>query len=57
VHRAGLYLARTVGPALTKVLAEVVLQRPAEPLDFIAEWLLKYQKQMKQMTNASDGRK
>ncbi|CAD5214744.1 unnamed protein product [Bursaphelenchus okinawaensis] len=38
----GLYLARTVAPILTKALAEVLLRRPADPIDFISDWLLRY---------------
>uniref|UniRef100_A0A1I7SUJ5 ANK_REP_REGION domain-containing protein n=2 Tax=Bursaphelenchus xylophilus TaxID=6326 RepID=A0A1I7SUJ5_BURXY len=38
----GLYLARTVAPVLTKALAEVLLRRPADPIDFISDWLLRY---------------
>ncbi|KAH7727798.1 Protein F34D10.6 b [Aphelenchoides avenae] len=38
----GLYLARTVAPVLTKALAEVLLRRPANPIGFISEWLLRY---------------
>lgn len=34
-----LYLARTVAPVLTKALAEVLLQRPADPIIFISKWL------------------
>uniref|UniRef100_A0A914CE44 Uncharacterized protein n=1 Tax=Acrobeloides nanus TaxID=290746 RepID=A0A914CE44_9BILA len=38
----GLYLARTVAPVLTKALAEVLLKRPANPIGFISEWLIRY---------------
>jgi len=38
----GLYLARTVAPVLTKALAEVLLRRPADPIGFISEWLVRY---------------
>lgn len=38
----GLYLARTVAPVLTKALAEVLLRRPANPIGFISEWLVRY---------------
>uniref|UniRef100_A0A183BUL8 ANK_REP_REGION domain-containing protein n=1 Tax=Globodera pallida TaxID=36090 RepID=A0A183BUL8_GLOPA len=38
----GLYLARTVAPVLTKALAEVLLRRPANPVGFISEWLVRY---------------
>lgn len=36
---SGLYLARTVAPVLTKALAEVLLRRPADPIEFISSWL------------------
>lgn len=38
----GLYLARTVAPVLTKALAEMLLQRPTNPITFISEWLIRY---------------
>uniref|UniRef100_A0A915BIP8 ANK_REP_REGION domain-containing protein n=3 Tax=Parascaris univalens TaxID=6257 RepID=A0A915BIP8_PARUN len=38
----GLYLARTVAPVLTKALAEVLLRRPADPVGFISDWLIRY---------------
>ncbi|KAK0420633.1 hypothetical protein QR680_014803 [Steinernema hermaphroditum] len=38
----GLYLARTVAPVLTKALAEVLLKRPADPIGFISDWLIRY---------------
>uniref|UniRef100_A0A915EIQ7 Uncharacterized protein n=1 Tax=Ditylenchus dipsaci TaxID=166011 RepID=A0A915EIQ7_9BILA len=38
----GLYLARTVAPVLTKALAEVLLKRPANPIGFISEWLIRH---------------
>ncbi|KHN82408.1 Putative ankyrin repeat protein, partial [Toxocara canis] len=38
----GLYLARTVAPVLTKALAEVLLRRPADPIGFLSEWLIRY---------------
>uniref|UniRef100_A0A0M3HW63 ANK_REP_REGION domain-containing protein n=1 Tax=Ascaris lumbricoides TaxID=6252 RepID=A0A0M3HW63_ASCLU len=38
----GLYLARTVAPVLTKALAEVLLRRPADPIGFISDWLIRY---------------
>ncbi|WKX99944.1 hypothetical protein Q1695_014649 [Nippostrongylus brasiliensis] len=38
----GIYLARTVAPVLTKALAEVLLRRPADPIGFISDYLLKY---------------
>ncbi|EFO20957.2 hypothetical protein LOAG_07532 [Loa loa] len=36
------YLARTVAPILTKALTEVLLQRPIDPIIFIADWLTHY---------------
>uniref|UniRef100_A0A0R3RJ35 ANK_REP_REGION domain-containing protein n=1 Tax=Elaeophora elaphi TaxID=1147741 RepID=A0A0R3RJ35_9BILA len=38
----GIYLARTVAPVLTKALTEVLLQRPIDPILFIANWLTNY---------------
>jgi len=38
----GLYLARTVAPVLTRALAEVLLRRPANPIGFISDWLVRY---------------
>jgi len=38
----GLYLARTVAPVLTKALAEVLLKRPANPIGFISDWLIRH---------------
>ncbi|CAG9538986.1 unnamed protein product [Cercopithifilaria johnstoni] len=38
----GIYLARTVAPILTKALTEVLLQRPIDPIIFIANWLTQY---------------
>ncbi len=43
----GLYLARTVGPVLTRALAEVVIKRPEDPLGYIAIWLYQYHAQIK----------
>uniref|UniRef100_A0A0N4U7Y3 ANK_REP_REGION domain-containing protein n=1 Tax=Dracunculus medinensis TaxID=318479 RepID=A0A0N4U7Y3_DRAME len=37
---SGIYLARTVAPALTKALTEVLVHRPADPIGFITDWLL-----------------
>ncbi|VDK73506.1 unnamed protein product, partial [Onchocerca ochengi] len=37
-----IYLARTVAPVLTKALTEVLLQRPTDPIIFIADWLTQY---------------
>uniref|UniRef100_A0A1I8BXT1 ANK_REP_REGION domain-containing protein n=1 Tax=Meloidogyne hapla TaxID=6305 RepID=A0A1I8BXT1_MELHA len=44
----GLYLARTVAPVLTKALAEVLLRRPANPIGFISDWLVKYTEETEQ---------
>uniref|UniRef100_A0A0K0F5M1 ANK_REP_REGION domain-containing protein n=1 Tax=Strongyloides venezuelensis TaxID=75913 RepID=A0A0K0F5M1_STRVS len=49
----GLYLARTVAPVLTKALAEVLLKRPADPINFISEWLIKYNDETDDMTSGS----
>lgn len=36
------YVARTVGPALSKGLAEVVEKRPADPVEYLANFLHKF---------------
>lgn len=48
----GLYLARTVAPVLTRALAEVLLRRPANPIGFISDWLVRYtdEEQAKQVS-------
>ena len=48
----GLYLARTVGPALTKALAEVVIKRPADPIDYISNWLCRYHEEMQRSSDS-----
>ncbi|KAM3724074.1 Serine/threonine-protein phosphatase 6 regulatory ankyrin repeat subunit [Dirofilaria immitis] len=37
-----IYLSRTVAPVLTGALTEVLLQRPTDPILFIADWLIQY---------------
>uniref|UniRef100_A0AC35TST0 ANK_REP_REGION domain-containing protein n=1 Tax=Rhabditophanes sp. KR3021 TaxID=114890 RepID=A0AC35TST0_9BILA len=49
----GLYLARTVAPILTKALAEVLIRRPADPISFISEWLIKYNDDTIDLTDGS----
>ncbi|CAJ0580803.1 unnamed protein product, partial [Mesorhabditis spiculigera] len=46
----GIYLARTVAPVLTKALAEVLLRRPADPIGFISDWLIKYTNEIPKRT-------
>lgn len=36
------YVKRTVGPALKQGLAEIVEKRPADPVEYLANFLLKY---------------
>ncbi|CAF1076396.1 unnamed protein product [Brachionus calyciflorus] len=36
------YVARTVGPALSKGLAEIVEKRPVDPVEYLAHYLYKY---------------
>ena len=36
------YLQRTVGESLATALAEVSSVRPADPIEFLALWLLKH---------------
>ena len=36
------YLKRWVGAPITEALTEVALKRPADPIEYIALWLLKY---------------
>eukprot|EP00116_Pleurobrachia_bachei_P016571 sb/3476833/ len=36
------YLKRWVGAPLTEALTEVALKRPADPIEYIALWLLRY---------------
>ena len=37
------YVRKTVGEALAKGLAEVALQRPNDPVEFLALWLLQHE--------------
>ena len=36
------YLRETVGECLSKCLAEVCEKRPADPIEYIAQWLYKH---------------
>ena len=36
------YLKKWIGVPITEALTEVALKRPADPIEYIALWLLKY---------------
>ena len=36
------YLKKWIGAPITDALTEVALKRPADPIEYIALWLLKY---------------
>jgi hypothetical protein len=36
------YLKKTVGPALAKGLAAASVTRPQDPIEYLANWLIKY---------------
>lgn len=36
------YVSRTVGPALSKGLAEIIEKRPADPVEYLAHYLIKH---------------
>ena len=42
------YVASTVGPALAKAMAEVVLKKPIDPVEYLANYLYKHVANLKQ---------
>ena len=42
----GKYVAEHMGTALTLALAEIAERRPADPVEYLANWLYKYQETM-----------
>ena len=42
------YLQNSVGSSLSKGLAEVACVRPADPIKYLAQWLLKHEANMKE---------
>ena len=44
----GQYVSKTVGPALTKGLAEIIEKRPADPVEYLANFLQKFVTNRKQ---------
>ena len=41
------YVASTVGPVLTKAMAEIVLKKPMDPVEYLANYLYKHVDNMK----------
>jgi len=46
----GRFLMGAVGGPLTRALAELVVQRPADPVNFLSEYLLDYQRRCKALS-------
>ena len=42
----GKYVAQHLGTALTLALAEIVEKRPWDPIEYLGQWLYKYQKNL-----------
>ena len=47
------YVRKTVADALAKGLAEVALQRPNDPVEFLALWLLQHQNNLAERKEVS----
>ena len=42
----GKYVAEHMGMALTMALADIAERRPLDPIEYLAQWLYKYQETM-----------